>query len=492
MKGSVISSALGAAIIGGQRAYQDTVKLKRDQQTTDIENQLRLQEAILNDQKLQDIPRDRASKRLEQILALQGADAYNNPEFISLAQQAGTPISTINIDDARKNELTQHGFDQPALTREQLAQHFGVAPDTGAKIPLAIRAGQSKLHREDVTDEIKLRQLDNFSNGSNGGYEIDPRTGMPSNSAGNRAKEVFDPMQRITKMYGPASDMPSNVADRDAAAAAAKSIVPSAMIQRVTGGMQETVDNLTTAQRELEKMFPGIEAPDDPNRQIWQQPYNNPITDLARAKGLRVAYNFMDTPYNKAIQAASLGNVQGWGNLVPGRINPGIQAKAQEHQSAFGNETPRATYTRNRDLITMLMKNRQDLLTPQMAPGAQVPQPAAAPQTAPQVTPDMVAGREAPAGAPPPTAPPPAQQPAKITSVKFSDIVSRVKPGEDPIKLAEALKARGINVIMDRAPQQQQAPRPPALGGFSKATGISAAPDPGVLEQIRRLYQSFH
>lgn len=478
------ASALGAAILGGQQGFQHQQQLERQLKQQQFENELRRQEAadrhaqalqaaILGQDRVNELPKQHARDDFNAAVNLYGADAFNDPSVLANAKTAGNPIPTIDIMDRRKNELIQHGFDQPALTQDQLASRYGVAPKTGAQIPLGLKVGSDKLRREDATDQMMLQNMQSFSQGGNGGYEVDPKSNLPANTPANRAKEIFDPMKRLTAMYGPAIDAPANVMDRDRAAAAAKAEVPPAMIQRVTGGMNETIDNLSTAQRELEKMFPGIDAQDDPKKQAWEQPYNGPL-DLAKAKMLRTAYNFMDTPYNKAIQAASLGNVQGWGNLVPGRINPGIQKKAEEHQSAFGNETPRATYMRNKELIGLLGRNRQDLLTPQMREPQQ-PQQVQAPPTAPVINPNMVAGQEPPAApraAQPPAAAPPAQPAQPITSVKFSDIVARAKPGEDPVQLAQRLKARGITVLMDAQPQSKS----PALGGFSKATGISAAP----------------
>jgi hypothetical protein len=390
------AGALGAAILGGQKAYRDADALKREREQLALENEMRqaqmadahksaLQAAILNQDRINELPKVHARADMEDFIKLQGSGAYGNQKFLDAADVAGIPIARKNITKARVDSIEQQPSGLPdglnpggaVPSNNQAARQMGVDPTTGAVIPSQLIQEDLDRQRKGAIDQLQLNNLQQFSTG--GGYELDPQSGLPANSPANRAKEAFDPQKRISAMYGPASEMPQNVAARERAQAGVKAEIPSATMARVTGGMSETIDNLTRAQQELERLFPGINSPDDPQKNPWEQPYNGPL-DLAKAKGLRVAYNFMDTPYNKAIQAASLGNVQGWAGLVPGRLNPAIVAKATEHQSAFGNETPRATYSRNRELIDMLSRNRQDLLTPQRAA---MPQQAAAPQAAP-------------------------------------------------------------------------------------------------------------
>ena len=104
--------------------------------------------------------------------------------------------------------------------------------------------------------------------------------------------------------------------------------------------------------------------------------------------------------------------------------------KLKEHQSAYGNETPLATYQRNKELIEMTARNRQDLLNAGKPNGA-----AGIPEAAP----------EAPAVRPPikvvgnpqlDTPKPPSTQLKAGDTIPFSEVAARAqKLGMDPAEL---------------------------------------------------------
>lgn len=475
------ASALGAAILGGQQGFQHQQQLQRQLKQQQFENEMRRQEAadrhaqalqaaIIGQHTINELPKHDARDDFNAAVNLYGADAFNNPSVLANAKTAGNPIPTIDIMDRRKNELIQHGFDQPALTQDQLASRYGVAPKTGAQIPLGLKVGADELRRKDATDQMMLQNMQSFSQGGNGGYEVDPKSNLPANTPANRAKEIFDPMKRLTAMYGPAIDAPANVMDRDRAAAAAKAEIPSQNLQKVSAQMGQTISNLKTANAELAKLYPGIDKPETKGQ------YDK-LLDPLKAAFWRQVYNHYDSPYNKAIQAASLGNVQEWSTLTPGRLNPRIIQAISEHQGEYGQgQSPTATYGRNNDLIQMLEHNRQDLLTPQHFGGAepqQAPQPQAPPDAAPVINPSMVAGQEPPAATKAPPQQPPVTAPTRDFTkdpLKFSEVVAGAKPGEDPVQLVQKLKAKGINVVMDSKPQAP-APAPIRQPVAARGTG---------------------
>lgn len=489
------ATALGAAILGANQGYQDTKQLQfirqrqlaadiRAQQEAADAHQAAIRAAILGQDQINELPKKHARDDMNAMLQVQGADAFNNPAFPAKANIAGISLGTpVDITKARVNDI-ESGNATPTLSNAQMAERLGVAPATGLPIPIALRAQTADLQRKSAMDAIQLKQMQDFANGgASGGYDIDPTTGLPANTAQNRMRELGDPFKRITQMYGPAADMPSNVKAKDTAAAEARATIPQATLQRVIGGMNETIDNLNRGQRALEQLYPGIEKANsaDPNA-----PYNS-TWDAAGAYLRRLGYAIFDSPYNKAIQPISLGNAQEWASLIPGRFNKAIIDKIQEHQGEYGKgQTPLNSYQRNKELIEMLTRNRSDLLapvrvtdepaaapTPQQAaspepmsvwdvehPGVPKP-PSAAPKTAvvasPPPPPKAAAPQPKPAA--PPSAPKAAPAPvnAKGVTVTMSEILEHAKNlGIDPKVAVAQVAARGARIIDDTKPLTRQ------------------------------------
>lgn len=473
------ATALGAAISGGAQGYQQGKEFQQQQLLNALRVKQAEQEQLLTQDKINELPKQHLESDLKNISDVQGFNKWNNPAWVAGQNQVvpGT-VPTLDIAAARNAELAKNGFDSPAMTQDQLGQHFGVAPNTGASIPLADQVGQRDLQRKNALDDLTMKGYQNFASG--GGYDMDPTTGQPANSAANRAKEIYDPSKGITSRYGSANDMPDNVAARDRAAAAAKAEVPPAMLQRVGASMGETIQNLNTAQRELERLYPGIAT--DPNK------YNGTMDSL-KAGAHRAMYGYFNTPYEKAIQNASLANIQEWSALVPGRINQAMVPYISNHQGDYGmGQSPSATYARNQGIIDMMTNNRTELFKPQMAaaPQAAAPQqPVVGPQQPPlgQVNPADVAG-QLPQAAPQATAGPSAKAgsyaPKPGDTMTYAEVVALTKgTSVDPNQLAASLKARGVNVVNPAAKPAVAKPsvvNPQAALG--KATSIGPEPQP--------------
>lgn len=448
--------ALGAAITNGMGAF--------GQRQHDIlaEKQALLQQQLLQDQ-VNELPQKHAEGDLAHYTTQYGDDRFNNPGFLAAAKAAGLTIPTKPLLDLQRPRVAavENGLGGEIPSTAQVASGMGVAPDTGAVLPseVALKQKLDAQHSAQagfVTDYMK----------SLSGTPVEPApplTGKPSSGmsglpAGRTPEVPFESpaaerkrvMGKLTGMDTGAGQHESleHIAAREKQAAELKSHVPPAMLQRVTGQMGTMVDNLSVAQRELEKMYPGIEkavqiGPD--GKDVGSGAYNGTM-DLLKAKAHRMLYNYSYTPYNKAIQAASLANVTGWGTLVPGRINSQIVDKLKEHQSAFGNETPLATYQRNKELIDMTGRNRQELLN--------AGQPMAGQSTSPQ---DMVV--PPPAGTPPiqiqgnpfpeSTAPTvPRTQLKAGDAIPMAEVIARAqKSGIDPKVAAARLVAEGVKVI---------------------------------------------
>lgn len=466
-------SALGAAIQSGmggfaQRQQQIIEKARADSQQKLLDESvaeapLRRAQAIANQALLQDkvteIPKIHAQGDVDLLTKQLGDSRFNDPGYVKAMELSGNPLQTQDVQLGRVRDL-ESGAGNPVPSTSQMASQMGVAPNTGAPLPSDVQMRQKDDARKSAIDDMTTAAMRSaFGQGGQGGggFELNP-DGTPKDSPRNRQLGgMLGANDPVTKIYGPAGQSPQNVADRDRAAAAVKAEVQPALMQRVTGQMGAMVDNLTTAQRELERMYPGIEKsvnlmPDGTDKGTGQ--YNGAL-DLAKAKGQRLLYNFKYTPYNKAIQAASLANVTGWGTIVPGRINAQIVDKLKEHQSAFGNETPLATYQRNKELIEMTGRNKQDLMAagqPHTPPPPNVPGVEAPPPEAP-----VAPAPPAPAGRPPmrvegnpqfdaPRAPRTQLKPGD--TIPMSEVAARAaKLGIDPNKFAAGLLAGGVKVL---------------------------------------------
>jgi hypothetical protein len=154
-----------------------------------MENQA-LQRALTQAQ-LESLPRQQATNEVENILKVQGDQAYNNPNFVSAANRAGMPFQTKQVPlesrnisgtvqgpglsnivdkalnmpvsavkDAAKGSLNMG----PMQTKKQLAGDMGVAPDTGIVLPedARRRLGQADNLQKLITDPNTPPALKNF------------------------------------------------------------------------------------------------------------------------------------------------------------------------------------------------------------------------------------------------------------------------------------------------------------------------------------------
>lgn len=471
-------SALGAAILGGNNAFND----RKVAQQREAEAKIQQQNQLLQQQMLQaqvaDLPNQQAFQRSQQANTLAtaglnqklltdkvnelpqqhaeqdvtrltqqlGDDRFDSPQFLDAATKAGMPFPTKNVQQARVRGI-ESGAQGPVPTTIEQAQQMGVAPNTGAVIPSEVRLKQQK-------DQQGIEQsnlVTNYMKSLGGAAPAGP-TGAPAPtpavgnaSADNSVEPPFeDPEAAKARIMGKLTGIDTGAGQHESAAhklfvekqaAELKTKIPAAMMQRVTGQMGTMVGNLETAQHELENMYPGIQNAvkvDTSGKDTGTGAYNGAL-DFAKAKGNRLLYNYKYTPLNKAIQAASLANVTGWGTIVPGRINAQIVDKLKEHQSAYGTETPLATYQRNKELIEMTKRNRDELLGSQPLG-------------------DMGA---APAGRPPIQVDAASVPPRTVLKagdpIPMSEVTNRAKKaGLDPRVFAGQLHAAGVIVLMDR------------------------------------------
>lgn len=143
------ASALGAAILGGNRGYTEAVDRRRSRKFEDDEAALRatqgadahaaaLQAAILNQNRIDDLPRDNARQDVDAMLKLLGPEAaFNSPDFIRNAATAGIPIPT----DPRFKELANSPLSNEAMA--DVAGNAGMSPLTGAQLPADVLAAKA-------------------------------------------------------------------------------------------------------------------------------------------------------------------------------------------------------------------------------------------------------------------------------------------------------------------------------------------------------------
>lgn len=179
-------SALGAAILGGLGSYQDASRQQRidKQQRFENERQLgndRLQrqqfetsattaalnQAILR-QQLADAPGKAAGEDLKLMLALQGEDAYNNPEFVNKARTAGVPLTIADVNRPVISEI-ESGAGRP-IDRNAIAVKGGYAPNTGVMLPDELiekqRQRGAAANKQRIADDTTAKLLSSMPPGS--------------------------------------------------------------------------------------------------------------------------------------------------------------------------------------------------------------------------------------------------------------------------------------------------------------------------------------
>jgi hypothetical protein len=165
-----------------------------------MENQA-LQRALTQAQ-LESLPRQQATNQLENMLKVQGDQAYNNPAFAETAQKAGMPFQTKQVPLESRNisgtvqgpglsnivdkalNMPVNAVNQaakgslnvgPMQTKTQLAREAGVAPNTGVVLPEDVRKRGERtanldalLGSPNVPDAVKsfLKVRDMFPEGS--------------------------------------------------------------------------------------------------------------------------------------------------------------------------------------------------------------------------------------------------------------------------------------------------------------------------------------
>lgn len=177
------ASALGAAILGAGRGYDDATERLRLRKQQEFENKRQLagderaaemqsiNAAILRHQMAQQ-PVEEARQRTAAMLQLSPELAFNNPAFVQDMQTAGTPLQTKPKPDfldsvkvnqylgpmsAGANQFPGPGGDgvrpiaPPTVkddSRAAYADREGIAPDTGAILPPELAAKTSALRKQ--------------------------------------------------------------------------------------------------------------------------------------------------------------------------------------------------------------------------------------------------------------------------------------------------------------------------------------------------------
>src|SRR5581483_3378115 len=182
------ATALGAAILQGNQGYQQAKVANLENQGRALENKNRaLQQAILQLQ-LANQPKELAAQRAKAIYELSPEEAFNNPEFLKLREQAGEPVNTLpNAPQAMLK--TQLGLAESPdemkpldSVRGQAATQLGIAPDTGAVVPPELQFARVKREKEMASLDAQMKMINSLMGDASGAGD----TGAPSS-------EQYDP-----------------------------------------------------------------------------------------------------------------------------------------------------------------------------------------------------------------------------------------------------------------------------------------------------------
>ncbi len=232
-------SALGAAILGGNNAFQGAIqnnnrdalaKAQLEEMASRLQSEALQRQVVqenlkqaplhlaglqtqndlaqanlgLTQNRLANIPRDNAQEDVKNFTSQLGDDRFNNPSFLETAKTAGLTIPTQDVQRARIQGI-ESGAGAPVPSTAEQALKMGVAPDTGAQLPPEVLLRQKDNARKGTLDDLTVEAMKSaFGKGgqAGGGFELGPN-GAPLDSPKNRQMGALlganDP---ITKMYG--------------------------------------------------------------------------------------------------------------------------------------------------------------------------------------------------------------------------------------------------------------------------------------------------
>jgi hypothetical protein len=98
-----------------------------------------------------------ANTKIEGMKDLLGEDAYSSPEFLQLAEQAGTPIPTRPL--ATANASPFENPDDPMAQAFVANQNEGLAPVTGAVLPTHVRQARLTRQLQQQQQEMQMELL---------------------------------------------------------------------------------------------------------------------------------------------------------------------------------------------------------------------------------------------------------------------------------------------------------------------------------------------
>lgn len=169
------ASALGAAILGGNNAYQATSqrdfenKRQKEQdaraaQMQDAQMQIMALQRAIAQHTVTDLPKQDAARDAADILKLSPEAAYDNPAFINARSQAGLPVETNPLVGNKNLEsMLSMISDKPGEVRSQAANAAGVAPRTGAVLPPELLFARKERERQGTKDDAIVNWLKNFA-----------------------------------------------------------------------------------------------------------------------------------------------------------------------------------------------------------------------------------------------------------------------------------------------------------------------------------------